>query len=259
MTRFFVSLGMLALAGCASLPPDDGSNFYRPAPNPYAYQPAPAEVQQGGWVQAPNDSAGMAQAPVPQQASGDPTNTMTGPYAAPSDMAPGNPMSGGYPMADGYTRGSGGDYTLGTGDKVRVVVFREDDLSGVFEIDGSGYVRMPLIGQVQAAGLSVRDFEQEVAAMLNDGWVNDAKVSAEVISYRPFFIIGEVNKPGEYPYVNGMNVVTAVALAGGFTYRADKSDAYIRRNGSPEEIEAEANVTTMILPGDIIRISERFF
>ncbi len=149
-------------------------------------------------------------------------------------------------------------YRLGTGDKIRVIVYGEEDLSGEFQVDGSGTVRLPLIGQVNAAGRTVRDFEGDVAAKLADGYLRSPRVSVEVTNYRPFFILGEVNKPGEYPYVNGMNVVTAVALAGGYTYRADESDVYVRRNGQPEK-EVPADERTQILPGDIVRVTERFF
>lgn len=152
----------------------------------------------------------------------------------------------------------GAGYRLGTGDKIRLTVYGETDLSGEFEVDGSGFVRLPLIGQVTAAGRSVREFEVDVAAKLSEGYLREPRVSAEVVNYRPFFILGEVNKPGEYPYVNGMNVVTAVALAGGFTYRADESDVYIRRNGKPEA-EFPADERTAVMPGDIIRVTERFF
>lgn len=149
-------------------------------------------------------------------------------------------------------------YRLGTGDKVRVIVYGEEDLSGEFQVDGTGYIRLPLIGQVTAAGRSLRDFEGDVTAKLADGYLKSPRVSVEVTSYRPFFILGEVNKPGEYPYVNGMNVVTAVALAGGYTYRADESDVYVRRNGQPEK-EVPADERTQIQPGDIVRVAERFF
>ncbi len=150
-------------------------------------------------------------------------------------------------------------YKLGAGDKLRVIVFGEDNLGGVYEVDGSGYVRLPLIAQVQASGLSVHQFEDEVRSKLADGYLLDPRVSVEVINYRPFYIIGEVNKPGEYPYVNGMSVLNAVALAGGYTYRANDSEVYIRRNESSKEQAAPADQTTKISPGDIIRVAERFF
>ena len=149
-------------------------------------------------------------------------------------------------------------YRLGAGDKIRVIVYGEEDLSGEFQVDGSGTIRLPLIGQVNAAGRTVRDFEGDVTAKLADGYLRSPRVSVEVTNYRPFFILGEVNKPGEYPYVNGMNVVTAVALAGGYTYRADESDVYVRRNGQAEK-EVPADERTQILPGDIVRVTERFF
>lgn len=149
-------------------------------------------------------------------------------------------------------------YRLGTGDKIRVIVYGEDDLSGEFQVDSSGFIRLPLIGQVNAAGRTVRDFEGDVTAKLADGYLKSPRVSVEVTNYRPFFILGEVNKPGEYPYVNGMNVVTAVALAGGYTYRADESDVYVRHNGQAEK-EVPADERTQIQPGDIVRVTERFF
>jgi protein involved in polysaccharide export with SLBB domain len=151
------------------------------------------------------------------------------------------------------------DYKLGTGDKVHVTVFGEEDLSGDFEIDGSGFLRMPLIGEIKAAGLSIRDFEAQLSTMLNDGYLKDAKVSVQITSYRPFYIYGEVNKPGEYPFVNEMTVPTAIALAGGYTYRADSSDVYIQRSGSQKEVQAPATQATKIGPGDIVRVPESFF
>lgn len=148
-------------------------------------------------------------------------------------------------------------YRLGTGDKVRVIVFGEQELSGDYDVDSSGYLRLPLIGQVQAAGYSLREFENAIKAKLEEGYLKDPRVSVEVVNYRPFYIIGEVTSPGQYPYVNGMTVLNAVALAGGFTYRAKKSTVYIR-NGN-EEDETPADQTTKIRPGDIIRVGERFF
>ena len=116
-----------------------------------------------------------------------------------------------------------------------------------------------LIGQVQAGGLTVRAFEEEVKAKLDDGFMKDAKVSVAIANYRPFYIIGEVNKPGEYPYVSDMSVLNAVALAGGYTYRANDSEVYIQRNGQSKEQSFPADQTTKVQPGDIVRVPERFF
>lgn len=151
------------------------------------------------------------------------------------------------------------DYKLGTGDKVRVNVFGEDDLSGEFDVDGSGFVRLPLVGQVKAAGLSVRDFEGAVTEKLKAGYLKNPRVSIEITNYRPFYIIGEVNKPGEYPYVNNMSVLNAVALAGGYTYRASESEVYVRRNGGKDEFKEPADGNAKVLPGDIVRVPERLF
>ena len=150
-------------------------------------------------------------------------------------------------------------YTLDVGDRLRLTVFGEADLGGEYVVDGSGNVRLPLIGQVRAAGLALDKFEEQVKSALEQGYLKDAKVSAEVIGYRPFYILGQVNKPGEYGFVNGMNVLTAIALAGGYTHRANETNVLIRHKGSNQEQPAPADQTTKVMPGDIIRVRERFF
>lgn len=150
-------------------------------------------------------------------------------------------------------------YRLGSGDKIHVGVFGQPDLNGDYVVDGGGSVQLPLIGAVKAAGLTVAEFQKQVAAKFADGYLVNPNVEVDVVSYRPFYIIGEVKAPGQYPYVNGMSVLNAVALAGGFTDRADKSEVYIRRNGSAKETEYPGDETTKVNPGDIVRISERFF
>ncbi len=150
-------------------------------------------------------------------------------------------------------------YRLDSGDKVKVTVYGEDDLSGEYSVDGSGNVRLPLIGQVHAAGLTQHEFETAVATQLAQGYLINPKVSVEVTSYRPFTILGEVNKPGEYPFENGMTVLNAVALGGGYTYRADKDNVYIRRKGSVDEVKMPADDKTLVYPGDTVRVDERIF
>ena len=150
-------------------------------------------------------------------------------------------------------------YKLGTGDRLRVGVFGESDLGGEYVIDGAGFVSLPLIGQLHAAGDTIRQFQGEVTDKLKDGYLKDPRVSVEVINYRPFYIIGEIMKPGEYAYVNGMSVLNAVALAGGYTVRANERQVYIRRGGTGNEQGMTADQTTKIFPGDIIRVIERFF
>lgn len=150
-------------------------------------------------------------------------------------------------------------YTLGAGDRVKVTVFGEDDLSGEFEISGEGAVAFPLVGEVRAVGLSLRQLENEISEKLEDGYLKKPRVNVEVVNYRPFYILGEVKRPGSYPYVNGMSVINAVALGGGFTYRAQKGRISITRSNDPDRKERPVRKDEVVLPGDIIRVPERFF
>jgi polysaccharide export outer membrane protein len=147
-------------------------------------------------------------------------------------------------------------YKLGPGDLVSVNVFQQTELSGQFRLDGDGHLALPLAGEIKAGGLTTRELEQAIATRLREGnYLVNPQVSAQVMTYRPFYILGEVNKPGQYEYKNGMSVINAAALAGGYTYRAKTGSASIERGGCT----MEAQVDTEVLPGDIIRIPERFF
>ena len=150
-------------------------------------------------------------------------------------------------------------YTLGSGDRVRVTVFGEEELSGEFEVDGLGAISLPLIREVQAGGLGLRQLEQAITEKLLDGYLKNPRVSIEVLNYRPFYILGEVNQPGSYPYVSGMTVLNAVALAGGYTYRAKKTGLLIARANGSALGEQPATEETVVLPGDILKVPERFF
>jgi protein involved in polysaccharide export with SLBB domain len=150
-------------------------------------------------------------------------------------------------------------YVLGTGDRVRLTVFGEPDLSGEFEVDATGKVSLPLIGDTKIAGLQLRQAEKAVADRLAQGYLASPKVNMEVLNYRPFYIIGEVNQPGSYPYVNGMSVLTAVAVAGGYTYRAKQDRVIITRANDPQQRKYRAAPDTPVLPGDVIQVPERLF
>jgi len=150
-------------------------------------------------------------------------------------------------------------YRLGSGDKIRVTVFGEADLSGTFVVDGKGVVAMPLIGEVTLGGLALREGERLIVEKLREGFLKQPQVGIEVLNFRPFYILGEVKKPGSYPFVDGMTVLNAVALAGGFTYRANKDVIVITRATNPEKSEQEIEPTAQVFPGDMIRIKERFF
>jgi polysaccharide export outer membrane protein len=120
-------------------------------------------------------------------------------------------------------------------------------------------VALPLVGNVHAAKRTIREFEGAVREKLSQGYLYDPRVSVQIANYRPFFILGEVSKPGSYPFVNGMNVLNAVALAGGYTYRADRNDIVIVHANDPSKKEAQVSEDSAVLPGDIIRVPERFF
>lgn len=175
-------------------------------------------------------------------------------YRSPYDQQQAAP---GYAAPLPQASASSQEYVLGVGDKIRLTVFGETDLSGDYEVGSTGLVALPLIGDIHAAGQPLRVFEQFVRAKLAQGYLRDPRVSAQVVNYRPFFILGEVAKPGSYPYVNGMTILNAVALAGGYTYRADKSGVTVTRGGNGGENKAEETAT--VQPGDIIRVPERFF
>lgn len=150
------------------------------------------------------------------------------------------------------------DYEFGSGDLLRIIVFGHEDLSGEYRVSASGKISLPLVGDVKAKGLTPGELERAVIAKLQPDYLVNPRVAVEVLEARPFYILGEVNNPGGYPYVPGMTVLNAVALAGGFTYRADEDEAYIRRGG-PDAEEVEVDIRAPVQPGDIVRIDERFF
>lgn len=150
-------------------------------------------------------------------------------------------------------------YRLGADDKVRVIVYGEDDITGEYSVNSTGKMSLPLVGEVQAAGLTIPELQSEIQQAYMDGYLKDPKVSAEVLNYRPFYILGEVMKPGTYPFENGLTVLKAVATAEGFTYRANTKRVYIKRPEETDEHEYPLTSTTLVAPGDTIRIGERFF
>jgi polysaccharide export outer membrane protein len=151
-----------------------------------------------------------------------------------------------------------GVYLLGAGDELRVTVFNHADLSGEFSVDGNGMISLPLIGEIKVLGNSVKQLEMDVEDALKPDYLLNPSVSIEVINYRPFYILGEVRAPGAYNFVSGMKVINAVVLAGGYTYRAKQNKVYIDRGGD-ESARISAGPDTVVMPGDIVRIPERFF
>jgi protein involved in polysaccharide export with SLBB domain len=151
------------------------------------------------------------------------------------------------------------DYRLGAGDQLRVIVFGEPDLSGQYTVGAQGKVSFPLVGDVQAAGLTLGGFLETLQDSLSKGFLKQPKVSAEVLNYRPFFILGEVAKPGTYPYSANLTVQNAVATAGGFTYRADVKKVIVKHASDDKEHSYRLTSTMVVQPGDTVRIPERLF
>jgi len=150
-------------------------------------------------------------------------------------------------------------YKLGTGDKVRVTVFNEKDLSGDFDVNDQGVIALPLIGQVPVRGKSLSEVEATIANRYGKDYLVDPKINVQVLNYRPFFILGEVKNPGSYPYINGMKVLNAIALAGGFTPRGRQDRVLIKHADNLQAGEQQATDDTVVLPGDVIRVPERLF
>lgn len=151
-------------------------------------------------------------------------------------------------------------YRLGAGDTVRIITFGEDSLTGEFRVGDSGSIALPLIGPVRALGASTQELEQRVAqALKRSNLLRNPSVAVEVITYRPIYVLGEVNRPGQYPYQPGMTVVGAAAVAGGFTYRAVDGYASVVRTAGGEAVEGKATRHASVMPGDVITIFERRF
>jgi polysaccharide biosynthesis/export protein len=148
---------------------------------------------------------------------------------------------------------------LQAGDKIRVNVFGEEKLSGDYEIDQSGQISLPLAGTVEALGLTQAELEQALAKKFRSEYLRNPKVTVTVATLRPFYMMGEVEKPGEYQYRSGLNVLTALAIAGGPTYRASRNTVQIQRRGETSMRNYPISSSVPILPGDVIRVPERYF
>lgn len=152
-----------------------------------------------------------------------------------------------------------GPYLLDTGDRLRVIVFGQEGLTNSYAVDAAGAISMPLIGAVPAAGRTPDDLAREISGRLRGGFLRDPSVTVEVDIYRPFFILGEVTTGGQFPYVNGMTVQTAVAIAGGFTPRAHRSRFEVTRRVNGQLMRADVPPTHPVFPGDTILVRERWF
>ncbi len=212
---------------------------------------AAAPSTRGLYAMAPS-ATGYAAAPTPAD------------YAAPSttgSLAP--PPSATAAYATGrYAHASTaaeGPYTLDSGDRLRIVVFGQEGLTNSYLVDASGHIAMPLIGAVLARGATTDQLSNRIAEKLRNGFIREPHVALEIEAYRPFFILGEVTAPGQYPFVANMSVETAVAIAGGFTPRAFRKTVMLNRNFDGRQVRISVPVTFPLRPGDTINVQERWF
>ncbi|KUO56250.1 MAG: hypothetical protein APF80_15315 [Alphaproteobacteria bacterium BRH_c36] len=149
-------------------------------------------------------------------------------------------------------------YRLQIGDKMKLVVFGEENLSGELEINGRGQIQIPLVGEIPASGRTLKDVQRSIGDKLADGFIKSPRISLEITNYRPIFVHGEVKSGGQYEYRNNLSFTDAVAMAGGYSYRAQQDYVILSRAGSaPVRIDMPAIIP--LLPGDNIRVPERFF
>ncbi|WP_232367263.1 polysaccharide biosynthesis/export family protein [Altererythrobacter lutimaris] len=151
-------------------------------------------------------------------------------------------------------------YRIGAGDRLKVTVFGEDALSNEYVVTSVGDIAFPLLGAIPVEGKTVEESAKLLTDRLASGYLNDPRVSMEVLNYRPFYILGEVTSSGEFAYRANLTATQAIALAGGYSYRADKNKVFIRRAGETEERTyiLKPDQPVWILPGDTVRIGERF-
>ncbi len=151
------------------------------------------------------------------------------------------------------------NYRLGPGDRLKITTFGEENLTGEYSVSPEGNLSLPLVGAVKAEGLTVGEFEASLEHAMGHGYMTNPRISVDILNFRPFYILGEVNHPGQYPYVTGMTLLNAVATASGYTYRANTHSVHIRRAADAAEHVETITPNTMVYPGDTVIIGERFF
>jgi len=249
--------GLVPVPGAPSNPPAAPSGGFTPVPQQRmaaAPQAQPAQYQPAT-PYSPPSPAGVAYGYRPELRPSAPAYPQTPTYPSATNL-PGAAYAYAPPA---YGTRANPDYVLGTGDKIKLTVFGETDLSGDFTIDGSGNLALPLVGQVRGAGYTASQLEGAIAGAFSQGYLKAPRVSVEVSTYRPFYIIGAVNRPGQYPYVDHMNAMNAIALAGGFAPTAVESVVFLRREGSNQEVEVPVDSTTEVRPGDVIKVHNTLF
>jgi polysaccharide biosynthesis/export protein len=194
-------------------------------------------------------------------------NVVYGPAGLPAPVIAARPVAAG-PIAAGPIPATAiayaptadeGPYTLDSGDRLRVVVFGQEGLTNSYSVDASGHIAMPLIGPVLARGATTEQLSARIAEKLRQGFIREPHVAVEIEAYRPFFILGEVTQPGQYPYVANMTVETAVAIAGGFAPRAFRQTVILSRTIDGQQVRMTVPVTCPLRPGDTVNVQERWF
>jgi polysaccharide export outer membrane protein len=197
--------------------------------------------------------------PYAQQSSAQQSYAMQPQYIPPR-AAQGGPQGGPYVAAPyGYASAPEQAYTLDSGDKLRVVVFGQEGITNSYTVDAGGNINLPLVGIVPARSHGTQQLSQMIAERLKQGYVREPHVSVEIEAYRPFFILGEVTNPGQYPYVANMTAETAIAIAGGFAPRAQKGKVELTRNTSGQQMHGDVPLGYPLRPGDTVVVKERWF
>jgi protein involved in polysaccharide export with SLBB domain len=277
----------LAATGCMRHEPDDvaGGGLLTASPSERGVfssqtsaQPQYAQQTNQQWVAQPAPSGrglfnsrpsvpqAYAQQPVqksyvlqyvpPQSAT--PRYAAAQPQVAPPQYGAGGPYAAAlvsYAAGSPYAQ----PYTLDAGDRLRIVVFGQDGISSTYIVDAGGNVNLPLIGTVPARGSSTQRLSQMISQRLKQGYVREPHVTVEVETYRPFFILGEVTTPGQYPYVADMTVEKAIAIAGGFAPRANKETVELTRNAPGQQMKGDVPLSYPVRPGDTVLVKERWF
>lgn len=163
------------------------------------------------------------------------------------------------PLNPAFHKALSQPYTLDSGDVLRVTVFDQDDLTNTYAVDKAGYISFPLVGSLGARGKTPKSVERQLALKLQQGFLRNPDVAIEIDQYRPFFIMGEVGTGGQYVYVPGMTVQNAIAIAGGFTGRAEQKNVDVTRHLNGEVMTGRVPLSDPIIPGDTIFVRERLF
>ena len=259
MKRLVTILAVALLApapGFAQIAPDaeqTAPDYEQTAPDDYE-QPAPDDYKQPASDDYEQPAPG-AEKTSPDFGQTAPGYEQTAPVA--EQTTPDDEQAA--PVAEQTSAPAAGSYRLGAGDKLRVTVFGETDLTGEYDIAADGSMTFPLIGALNAMDLTPEQLSHAIATRLQRGYLRDPSVVVSVIAYRPFYILGEVEHPGAYPYAPNLDAMSAVAVAGGFTYRANRRRVFIRHAGQTDEQPYTLRQAVPIQPGDTVRVGERFF